>query len=78
MSILYYLGVMQKIVEVFGRGMKWVMGTSGSESLSCASNIFVGQTEAPLLIRPFLKGMTNSELFTIMVGGFATIVGIMV
>lgn len=75
MSVLYHLGVMQKIVQ----GMAWimarVMGTSGAESLSCAANIFVGQTEAPLMIKPFLKDMTKSELLTIMVGGMATIAG---
>lgn len=75
MSVLYYLGIMQKIVQ----GMAWVMarlmGTSGAESLSNTANIFVGQTEAPLMIKPFLKGMTQSELLTIMVGGMATIAG---
>lgn len=75
MAVLYHLGVMQLIV----RGMAWLtvrlLGTSGSESLSNCANVFVGQTEAPLLIRPFLKGMTLSELHTIMVGGFATIAG---
>ena len=75
MAVLYHLGVMQLIV----RGMAWLtvrlLGTSGSESLSACANVFVGQTEAPLLIRPFLKGMTMSELHTIMVGGFATIAG---
>ena len=75
MSILYYLGIMQRVVQ----GMAWVMakfmGTSGAESLSCTANIFVGQTEAPLMIKPFLKGMTKSEILTIMVGGMATIAG---
>jgi CNT family concentrative nucleoside transporter len=75
MSVLYYLGVMQKIVQ----GMAWIMarlmGTSGAESLSNTANIFVGQTEAPLMIRPFISGMTNSELLTIMTGGMATIAG---
>jgi CNT family concentrative nucleoside transporter len=75
MSILYYLGIMQRIVQ----GMAWIMaklmGTSGAESLSCSANIFVGQTEAPLMIRPYLKDMTNSELLTIMTGGMATIAG---
>ena len=75
MSLLYYLGVMQKVVQ----GMAWVMaklmGTSGAESLSNTANIFVGQTEAPLMIRPFIKTLTNSELLTIMVGGMATIAG---
>jgi CNT family concentrative nucleoside transporter len=75
MAVLYHLGVMQLIV----RGMAWVMvrvmGTSGSESLSACANVFVGQSEAPRLIRPFLKGMTMSELHAVMVGGFATIAG---
>ena len=75
MSILYYLGIMQRVVQ----GMAWVMakfmGTSGAESLSCTANIFVGQTEAPLMIKPFIKGMTKSEILTIMVGGMATIAG---
>ncbi|MEO6593123.1 MAG: nucleoside transporter C-terminal domain-containing protein [Planctomycetota bacterium] len=75
MAVLYHLGVMQQVV----RGMAWVMvrvlGTSGSESLSACANVFVGQTEAPLLVRPFLSKMTMSELHAIMVGGFATIAG---
>ncbi|MFZ1728725.1 MAG: nucleoside transporter C-terminal domain-containing protein [Bacteroidota bacterium] len=75
MSVLYYLGVMQRVVQ----GMAWVMvkilGTSGAESLSNTANIFVGQTEAPLMIRPFLKDLTESELLTVMVGGLATIAG---
>lgn len=75
MSILYHLGVMQIIVKWMARFMQWTMGTSGCETLSCSANIFVGQTEAPLLIRPFLDEMTMSELLTIMVGGFATIAG---
>jgi CNT family concentrative nucleoside transporter len=74
-SILYYLGILQIIVK----GMAWVMaklmGTSGAESLSNTANIFVGQTEAPLLIRPYIAKMTNSEILTIMVGGMATIAG---
>lgn len=75
MSILYYLGVMQKIVELFGWVMSRLLKTSGSESLSCSANIFVGQTEAPLLVRPFLNHCTLSELHAIMVGGFGTIAG---
>jgi CNT family concentrative nucleoside transporter len=75
MSVMYYLGVMQRVV----RGIAWVMqrtmGTSGAETLSVAGNIFVGQTESPLLIKPFVNGMTMSELNTVMVGGFATIAG---
>jgi CNT family concentrative nucleoside transporter len=75
MSVLYYLGIMQWVV----RGMAWViqrlLGTSGAETLSATGNIFVGQTEAPLLIKPFVQSMTLSELNTVMVGGFATIAG---
>jgi len=75
MSVLYYLGVMQWVV----RGIAWIMQrtmhTSGAETLSVAGNIFVGQTESPLLIRPFIGGMTVSEIHTVMVGGFATIAG---
>ncbi len=74
-SVLYYLGILQRIVQ----GMAWVMarllGTSGAESLSNTANIFVGQTEAPLLIKPYIGTMTQSELLTIMVGGMATIAG---
>lgn len=75
MSILYYLGIMQRIVQGMAWVMAKVMGTSGAESLSCTANIFVGQTEAPLMIKPFIKGMTRSEILTIMVGGMATIAG---
>lgn len=74
-SVLYYLGILQMVV----RGMAWfmakVMGTSGAESLSNTANIFVGQTEAPLLIKPYIGTMTNSEILTIMIGGMATIAG---
>ena len=75
MSVLYYYGIMQKVIEAIGHFMQWTIGTSGAETLSCSANIFVGQTEAPLLIKPFLDQMTKSELLTIMVGGFATIAG---
>ncbi len=75
MTVLYYLGVMQWVVK----GMAWVMQrtmrTSGAETLSAAGNIFVGQTEAPLLIKPFVEKMTMSELMTVMTGGFATVAG---
>jgi len=75
MAILYHLGVMQRVVS----GIAWVMSrtmrTSGPESLSCAANIFVGQTEAPLVIRPYISTMSLSELHTVMVGGFATVAG---
>ena len=75
MAVLYHLGIMQRVVQ----GMAWIMakllGTSGAESLSATANIFVGQTEAPLMIKPFIKKMTNSELLTVMVGGMATVAG---
>jgi len=75
MTVLYYLGIMQVIVK----GIAWVMQktlkTSGAETLSAAGNIFLGQTEAPLLIKPFVGRMTQSELITVMVGGFATVAG---
>jgi len=75
MGVLYHLGIMQKIVQFMAWIMAKTMGTSGAESLSAAGNIFVGQTEAPLLIRPYVPEMTKSELMAIMVGGFATIAG---
>ena len=75
MAVLYYLGIMQIVIEAIARFMRWTVGTSGAETLSCSANIFVGQTEAPLLIKPFLNDMTRSELLTVMVGGFATIAG---
>lgn len=75
MTVLYYLGFMQKIVKGFAWIMMRTMKTSGAETLSAAGNIFVGQTEAPLLIKPFVKTMTNSELMAVMTGGFATVAG---
>lgn len=75
MSILYHLGIMQKLVKVMSWIMSKFMHTSGAESLSVASNIFVGQTEAPLVIKPFIAKMTMSELMAVMSGGFATIAG---
>jgi CNT family concentrative nucleoside transporter len=74
-AILYYLGVMQVIVKVFAIAMQKIMGASGAESLNVAASIFMGQTEAPLTIRPFLAGLTQSELFTIMVSGMAHVSG---
>jgi len=75
MAVLYHIGLMQKIVK----GMAWIMyktmKVSGSESLSIAANVFVGQTEAPLVVRPYISKMTQSELLTMMVGGMATIAG---
>jgi CNT family concentrative nucleoside transporter len=75
MSIFYYYGIMQKVVGVFAKLMQKSLGTSGAETLSAAANVFVGQTEAPLVIRPYISSMTMSELNAVMVGGFATIAG---
>jgi CNT family concentrative nucleoside transporter len=74
-SILYYLGVMQAVVKAMAVGMQKVMGVSGAESLNVAASIFMGQTEAPLTIKPFLAGLTESELFTIMTAGMAHVSG---
>lgn len=74
-SVLYYLGVVQVLIEEISQFMRWTMKTSGAETLSCAGNIFVGQTEAPILIKPFIQNMTNSEIHAVMTGGFATIAG---
>jgi CNT family concentrative nucleoside transporter len=75
MSVLYHIGIMQKIVQAMAWVMLKIMRISGSESLSVAANVFVGQTEAPLVVRPYIARMTESELFTMMVGGMATIAG---
>ena len=75
MSVLYYVGAMQKLVGAISFVMQKTLGTSGAETLSAAGNIFVGQTEAPLLVRPYINTMTRSELMAVMVGGFATIAG---
>lgn len=74
-SVLYYLGVMQWFIKLVGGGLSKLLGTSQAESMSAAANIFVGQTEAPLVIRPFLANMTKSELFAVMTGGLASIAG---
>ena len=74
-SILYYLGVMQVVVKAMAIGMQKIMGVSGAESLDVAASIFMGQTEAPLTIKPFLAGLTESELFTIMTAGMAHVSG---
>lgn len=74
-AILYHYGILQRIVKYMATGMQKLMGTSGAESLSVISNIFVGQTEAPLVVEPYIKKMTKSELLAIMTGGMATIAG---
>lgn len=75
MAIFYYFGIMQKVVQGIAWVMARVMGTSGAESLSVAANVFIGQTEAPLVVRPYISTMTQSELLTMMVGGMAHIAG---
>ncbi|MEM8943931.1 MAG: NupC/NupG family nucleoside CNT transporter [Planctomycetota bacterium] len=75
MSIFYYFGIIQKVVGALAIVMQKTLGTSGAETLSAAANIFVGQTEAPLVIRPYISTMTKSELNAVMVGGFATMAG---
>ncbi len=74
-AILYHYGIMQRVVSAMSKGMQKVMGTSGAESLSVVANIFVGQTESPLVIKPYIDKMTKSELLTVMTGGMATIAG---
>lgn len=74
-SVLYYFGVIQKTVKALAWGLRKLLGISGSESLAVAGNIFLGQTEAPLLIKAYLEKMTRSELFLVMVGGMATVAG---
>ncbi len=74
-AVLYYLGIMQKVVTILGGALQKLLGTSRTESLSATANIFVGQTEAPLVVRPYIGRMTNSELFAVMVGGLASVAG---
>ncbi|MDU2673225.1 MAG: NupC/NupG family nucleoside CNT transporter [Clostridium sp.] len=74
-SILYYLGVMQFVIKIIGGGLAKLLGTSKLETISASANIFLGQTEAPLLIKPYVGKLTESELFTVMVGGLASVSG---
>ena len=74
-TVLYHLGVLQLVVRAFARAMRWVMGTSGAETLSVTANVFMGQTEAPLIVKPYIPRMTRSELLALMVGGMAHISG---
>ena len=75
MALLYHIGVMQLVVNFLSKIMVKALGTSGAETLSATANIFVGQTEAPLLIKPYVSRMTQSELMVVMTGGFATVAG---
>lgn len=74
-AVLYHLHVLQVVVRVIGGGLQKVLGTSHAESMNATANIFVGQTEAPLVIRPYVAGMTRSEFFAVMVGGLSTVAG---
>ncbi|OHU90221.1 MULTISPECIES: NupC/NupG family nucleoside CNT transporter [Pseudoalteromonas] len=74
-AVLYYLGIMEWIIKILGGGLQKLLKTSKPESLSATANIFVGQTEAPLIVKPFIPTMTKSELFAVMVGGLATVAG---
>jgi CNT family concentrative nucleoside transporter len=74
-TVLYYFGILQLIVRLFARGMMYAMRTSGAETLSSAANVFMGQTEAPIIVKPYVPSMTQSELLALMVGGMATISG---
>ncbi|HIM95263.1 NupC/NupG family nucleoside CNT transporter [Pseudoalteromonas shioyasakiensis] len=74
-AVLYHIGVMDWIIKILGGGLQKLLKTSRPESLSATANIFVGQTEAPLIVKPFIASMTKSELFAVMVGGLATVAG---
>lgn len=74
-TVLYYFGVLQLVVRGMARAMMWLMRTSGAETLSAAANVFMGQTEAPLIVKPYVPAMTKSELLAMMIGGFATVSG---
>ena len=75
MSVLYHLGIMQKVIKLIAWFMVKLMGTSGTESLAAAANVFAGQTEAPLVVKPYLETMTRSEVMALMTGGMATVAG---
>ncbi|MBQ4833593.1 NupC/NupG family nucleoside CNT transporter [Pseudoalteromonas sp. MMG010] len=74
-AVLYHLGIMEWIIKILGGGLQKLLKTSRTESLSATANVFVGQTEAPLIVKPFIATMTKSELFAVMVGGLATVAG---
>ncbi|MFB1081326.1 NupC/NupG family nucleoside CNT transporter [Jeotgalibacillus sp. JSM ZJ347] len=74
-SVLYYLKIMQIVIKFLGGALSWMLGTRKAESMSASANIFVGQTEAPLVVKPYISNMTNSELFAVMTGGLASVAG---
>ena len=75
MSVLYHLKIMQVVVTLAGGALRWIIGTKTVESLNAAANVFVGQTEAPLVVRPYLKGLTEPQMFAVMVSGLASVAG---
>lgn len=75
MAVLYYMGIMQWVIRIFGGGLQKLLKTSSTESMSAAANVFVGQTEAPLVVKPYIRTMTRSELFAVMSGGLASVAG---
>jgi len=75
MSVLYHLRIMQVVVRIVGGALRWIIGTKAVESLNAAANIFIGHTEAPLVVRPYLKSLTEPQLFAVMVSGVASIAG---
>ena len=74
-TVLYYFGILQFVVAMMARAMMYLLRTSGAETLSAAANVFMGQTEAPIIVKPYVPRMTQSELLAMMVGGMATISG---
>lgn len=74
-AVLYHLGIMQRVIRLIGGALRRLLGTSSAESMSAAANIFVGQTEAPLVVKPYVPRMTSSELFAVMCGGLASVAG---
>src|SRR5882724_3722515 len=74
-TVLYHYGILQLCVRLLAKVMVYLMGTSGAETLSVAANVFMGQTEAPLIVKPYVPRMTRSELFALMTSGFAHISG---
>ena len=75
MSLLYHIGVMQRVIQILAQALRTLLRVSGAESVATAANIFVGQVEAPLIIAPYVPSMTRSEIFSVMVGGMATVAG---
>ena len=75
MSVLYHMRIMQLVVKIIGGGLRWIIGTKAVESMNAAANIFIGQTEAPLVVRPYLSKLTDAQMFAVMVSGLASVAG---